>query len=77
MTEAAGIGDLNRMILESDKPYACFARQYFRFTNSRVENTAQDGCALGALKDTLTGSGNLRDALKAIALTRSFKEHTF
>lgn len=77
MTEAGGIGDLNRMILESDKPYACFARQYFRFTNSRVENTAQDGCALAALKDTLAESGNLRDALRAIALTRSFKEHTF
>lgn len=77
LSEVSGIADLNRMILESDKPYACFARQYFRFSNSRVENTVEDGCALATLKDTLTGSGSLRDAMKAIALTRSFKEHTF
>lgn len=76
-TPAAGIADLNRMILASDKPYACFARQYFRFTNSRVENTEADGCALATLKDTLTGGGSLRDALLAVARELSFKEHTF
>jgi hypothetical protein len=77
LTEVTGIAGLNSAILASEKPYACFARQYFRFTNSRVENTARDGCALATLKDTLTGSGSLRDALRAIALERSFKEHTF
>lgn len=77
LTEVTGIAGLNRAILESEKPYACFARQYFRFTNSRVENTVRDGCALATLKDTLRGSGSLRDALRAIALERSFKEHTF
>lgn len=77
LTEVTGVAGLNRAILESEKPYACFARQYFRFTNSRVENTVRDGCALSALKDTLTGNGSLRDALRAIALDRSFKERTF
>jgi hypothetical protein len=76
-TPAAGIADLNRMILASDKPYACFARQYFRFTNSRVENTEADGCALATLKDALTTGRSLRDTLKAVALEKSFKEHTF
>lgn len=75
-TESMGIADVNRLILASDKPYACFARQYFRFTNSRVEHTAKDGCTLSALKDKLTGGASLREVLKTIALTQSFRERT-
>jgi hypothetical protein len=75
-TASSGAPDLTRLILASDKPYACFARQYFRFTFGRVESNA-DGCALSALKAKLQEKAEFRTALKAIALDRSFKERTF
>jgi len=77
MTASAGAADLTRLILESDKPYACFARQYFRFTFSRVEQPSQDGCVLSALKEKLQEKAGLDQVLKAIALSRSFQERTF
>jgi hypothetical protein len=77
LTESAGVSDLNRLILESDKPYACFARQYFRFTFSRVENNTKDGCALASLKDDLVSNRSLRDVFRVIALEQSFKERAF
>ncbi|HYQ04427.1 MAG TPA: DUF1585 domain-containing protein [Polyangiaceae bacterium] len=75
-TPSAGAADLTRLILASDKPYACFARQYFRFTFARVESSA-DGCALSLPKDKLQGNAGIRQVLKAIALDRSFRERTF
>ncbi len=77
MTASAGAADLTRLILESDKPYACFARQYFRFTFSRVEEPSQDGCLLSALKAKIQGKAGLGEVLQAIALDRSFQERTF
>jgi len=74
---SSGATDLTRMILASDKPYACFARQYFRFTFSRVELPTLDGCTLAALKDKLQANAGLDEVLKAIALDRSFRERTF
>jgi hypothetical protein len=74
---SAGAADLTRLILASDKPYACFARQYFRFTFSRVEQPTQDGCALSALKEKLQANAGLDEVLKAIALDRSFRERSF
>ncbi len=73
---SAGAADLTRLILASDKPYACFARQYFRFTFARVETQA-DGCALSALKDKLQENADMYQVLKTVALDRSFRERTF
>jgi uncharacterized protein DUF1592/uncharacterized protein DUF1588 len=77
MATSAGVADLTRLILASEKPYACFARQYFRFTYSRVEQPVQDGCALSALKEKLQANAGLDEVLKAIALDRSFQERSF
>jgi len=77
MTASTGAADLTRLILASDKPYACFARQYFRFTFSRVEQPTQDGCALSALKEKIQNKAGLGEVLKAIARDRSFQERTF
>jgi mono/diheme cytochrome c family protein len=77
LTASAGAGDLTRLILESDKPYACFARQYFRFTFARVEEPSQDGCALAALKEKTKEKAKLDQVLKSIAVDRSFRERTF
>lgn len=76
-TASAGAADLTRLILASDKPYACFARQYFRFTFSRLEHPPEDGCTLSALKEKVQGKAGLAEVLKAIALDRSFRERTF
>jgi hypothetical protein len=51
----------------------CFARQYFRFTYGRTED-GNDSCALEGVRSALTGSsGNLANALRAIALEAGFK----
>jgi hypothetical protein len=75
-TASTGAADLTRLVLASEKPYACFARQYFRFTFSRLESSA-DGCALAALKTKLQENAGIDQVLKALALDRSFKERTF
>jgi len=50
----------------------CFARQYFRFTYGRSEDS-NDSCALESVRGALTGSGNLANALRAIALEAGFR----
>jgi hypothetical protein len=50
----------------------CFARQYFRFTYGRTED-GNDSCALESVRGALTGSGNLGNALRAIALEAGFR----
>ena len=50
----------------------CFARQYFRFTYGRNED-GNDSCALESVRSALTGSGNLANALRAIALEAGFR----
>jgi len=77
LTASTGAADLTRLILESEKPYACFARQYFRFTFSRLEEPRQDGCALAALKEKLQENAALEQVLKSIVRDRSFRERTF
>ncbi|HET6150861.1 MAG TPA: DUF1592 domain-containing protein [Polyangia bacterium] len=74
---SAGAGDLTRMIQESAKLNACFARQYFRFTFGRVESDAVDGCALGAIMDTVDQGQPLTSALRAMALHDSFRQRSF
>lgn len=46
----------------STEPEACFARQYFRFANARMEN-AQDTCVLSRFSQKLT-TGSVWDSIK-------------
>jgi hypothetical protein len=64
--------ELGRMIAESGKAHACFARHYYRYARRQVESLADDGCALEDLRVALEG-GSLRDALISVALHPSFK----
>ncbi len=64
--------ELGRMIAESGKAHACFARHYYRFAARRIEDLVADGCALEALRKGLV-EGNLHDALMSVALEPSFK----
>jgi hypothetical protein len=72
-----GPADLVEQILASEKPRACFARQYFRFTFSRLEDLDRDGCALADVKATLDDEAPLAEALRAIALSPAFRMRSF
>jgi hypothetical protein len=76
-TPTSGAGELTDLILESPKPYACFARQYFRFTFGRLEDLDRDACALKDVKDALDDDLPLPQVLRAIALSKSFQERSF
>jgi Protein of unknown function (DUF1588)/Protein of unknown function (DUF1592)/Protein of unknown function (DUF1585) len=72
-----GAADLTQLILDSPKPYACFTRQYFRFTFGRIEDLDADACALADVKQALDDGRPLTDVLRTIALSDQFRERTF
>ena len=72
-----GPEDLARLIIESGKAHACLARSYFRFSFGRMEDVALDGCSLERLRTSLASGGSLREMLREVALTDSFKQRTF
>jgi hypothetical protein len=74
---SAGPADLTRLIVQSGKANACFARNYFRFTYARWEDLAADGCTLESLRKELDGGGRVGDLLKAVALSPAFRRRTF
>jgi len=76
-TAATGANDLMQQIAKSGKAEACFARNYFRFTFARWEDTAVDGCALEAIRSRLDSGGHLADAFKAVILTPAFRRRAF
>ena len=75
--ESYGILDLNRLMLESGKPQACFAREYFRYTFAREEDLTRDGCALAGLQKILLAHGSFSSVLRAIALDPAFRQRSF
>ena len=76
-TVSTGVVDLNRLMLESGKPQACFAREYFRFTFARTEDPKKDGCALAGLQQILLSHGSIASVLRAIALDPAFRQRSF
>jgi hypothetical protein len=76
-TVSAGAADLVRLMLESPKPHACFARQYFRFTFGRVEDIQKDGCELEPIQEALDEGAPLAEVLRAVALSRGFQRRSF
>jgi len=69
--------DLNGFLIESEKPQACFARQYFRFTFGREESDAEDGCTLASLHEAMLEGDALGSVLKSIALRPEFRRRSF
>jgi hypothetical protein len=57
--------------------HSCFARQTFRFAESRVENLAQDGCLLAKLEAAARSDAPLVDVLKVVAQDPTFKTKRF
>jgi hypothetical protein len=76
-TTAAGASDLMGLVEASQKPAACLARAYFRYTFARFEDLSLDGCSLEAIRKTLDNGGHLIDMWKSAVLTPAFKQRTF
>lgn len=69
-----GPADLVRLIDESGKAHACFARTWVRYAYGRVEDPARDACVLEPLTGALRGGAPLVEVLRAVALTQEFRQ---
>jgi hypothetical protein len=76
-TAVNNAGELTEKIVASQKPFACFAKQYFRFTFGRQENIQKDACALGDVKLALDEGKTMADVLKSIAQSTAFRKRSF
>jgi hypothetical protein len=74
---SSGPADLMRLIGDSGKAHACFARHYFRFSFGRFEDVQQDGCVLERLRAALVQSGTLSGMLREVALDPAFQQRNF
>lgn len=74
---ASSPAELTALILESEKPHACFARQYFRFSFGRMEDLDRDACALDDVKTSLDSGAPMAEALRTIALSDAFRRRSF
>ncbi|NUQ77450.1 MAG: DUF1592 domain-containing protein [Polyangiaceae bacterium] len=74
---AQSAADLTNLIAASEKPYACFARQYFRFTFGRLEDLDRDSCALADVKLALDEGKPMADVLRSIARSKAFRMRSF
>jgi hypothetical protein len=72
--QSSGAHDLSALLVESGKVEACFARQFVRFAQGRKEDEAVDGCALEAIRSSLSEGESLRTALRKFALLPSFRQ---
>jgi Protein of unknown function (DUF1588)/Protein of unknown function (DUF1592)/Protein of unknown function (DUF1595)/Protein of unknown function (DUF1587)/Protein of unknown function (DUF1585) len=69
-----GAADLMEQIVASGKGEACFARQYIRFAQGRMEDETIDGCTLEAVRTALQDGKSLRQALRAPVLSQAFRQ---
>jgi len=79
-TAVATPAELMALMLASGKVEACLARNFFRYTYGRWEDTTTDGCALEDMRTALAGGGaggTLADLAAAAVKTAQFKRRTF
>lgn len=74
---SSGAADLTRMMIDSGKPQACFARNLVRFTWARPEDLERDGCVLDDAATRLATGESLADVLHAIAMQPQFRQRSF
>jgi hypothetical protein len=73
---SGGPADLMKLVVESGKPAACFARKYFDFAFKRAHDERADGCALERLRAEIEKNG-LRAALRGVVTFPEFAERSF
>ena len=75
-TQAASASDLMKLVVASDKPAACLARNYFRYTFGRFEDLALDACTLESLRTTVASGGPIASLWKSVTQTPLFMRRT-
>ncbi|HEX8704003.1 MAG TPA: hypothetical protein VF815_34545, partial [Myxococcaceae bacterium] len=75
--ESQSAEDVTRLMVESGRFESCLARQYFRFSFGRMEDSVTDGCALAALESAAQSGASLADVLRLSALRPEFRRRTF
>lgn len=73
-TPASGPADLTSMLVDSGKIEACFAREWQRYSEARVENEDTDGCGLETVRAALTDGESIKEALRRFALQPQFRQ---
>jgi hypothetical protein len=76
-TKSTGAADLMNLAEASNKPAACLARNYFRYSFARWEDVKVDGCSLEPMRKSLANGGHLADLWKSVVETPAFKQRTF
>ena len=76
-TTISSPAELMSLIASSGKVEACLARNFFRFTFARWEDTTTDGCALEDQRKALAGDGNLTDLVTAMVTSAQFRRRAF
>ena len=69
--------ELMSLMLGSGKVEACLARNFFRYTYGRWEDTTMDGCALEDARKALANGGTVADLAAAAVKTAQFKRRSF
>lgn len=72
LTEVAGAAEVTSLLVEGGEFQSCFARQYFRFTQQRMEEASTDGCALAELQTAALEDKPLSTVLLSAALRPEF-----
>ena len=76
-TTIATPAELMSLMLASGKVEACLARNFFRYTYGRWEDTTTDGCALEDARKALANGGTVADLAAAMVKTAQFKRRSF
>jgi hypothetical protein len=76
-TAIATPAQLMSLMLASGKVEACLARNFFRYTYARWEDTTADGCALEDGRKALANGGTIRDLAAASVKSAAFKRRAF
>ena len=74
---STGAGDLTRLLIDSGRVHACFARQFFRSTFARIEDVRGDHCLLESVTAGLTAGQPLTQVMRSYALRPEFRRRHF
>jgi hypothetical protein len=73
----SSVAELTQLIDDSQLFESCIARQYFRFSQARVESTSRDGCLLSEMEAVARSGAPMADMLKTLANHPTFKQRSF
>jgi hypothetical protein len=76
-TTSADATDMTRLLDDSGRVHSCFARQFFRFSHSRIEDDFNDGCELAQLEKAALSDKPLTELFTLPALEDGFKTRSF